>query len=469
MFSSQWWVWRSFTIVIFLWAFGGSALVAASNKAVDVYAAYESSVYQVKIIEIASGSQNSLGTGFVVMEGNVLATNYHVISAKVFEPEKYRIEIERDNQKIVLDILAVDVVSDLAIVAPVASKINLGKPFDLQLELPEKGETLYSLGNPHDLGMTVVEGTFNGLVEHRFTEQIHFSGPINSGMSGGPVVSDEARVVGVNVATSGNQIGFLVPVKALYQLIQRYQQYLQSKEQEAGQGHTYEATKTLDSQTPIEASLLAVLPTRADFPDKTDALLKSIGQQITSHTTAMIDAAIDSHWSVNAMAEATVKSSDLPWLECWGDSNKNKKLKINTISRGCHSGSNVYLGAQFNSGFIEYEFLYFEAKLWPSYSAYQYLARDTANAMPANRGPKKQLGAYQCVNREVVNQYHVTSRVSYCLRGYKKFENVYDAFYMAVSVDKEKQAVMSHFTLSGVTKDLAQRFLTHFLEVVAWP
>ncbi len=465
MFSSQWWVLRSLSTVMILWAFFCSALAVASNKAVDVYAAYESSVYQVKIIEIASGSQNSLGTGFVIMEGGVLATNYHVISAKVFEPEKYRIEIERNNKKIVLDILDIDVVSDLAILAPSISNINLGQPFELQRELPKKGETLYSLGNPHDLGMTVVEGTFNGLVEHRFTEQIHFSGAINSGMSGGPVVSDEARVVGVNVATSGNQIGFLVPVKALRQLTQRYQSHLQ----EHG-GAAEKDADSIDAQIQVEARSAGVaLPSRVEPLEKTDELLKSMGKQIASHTTAMIDAALDSHWTVNAMAEATVKSSDLPWLECWGDSHKNKKLNVNTISRGCHSGSNIYLGSKFNSGFMEYEFLYFEALEWPSYSAYQYLARDTANAMPANRGSKKQLGTYQCINREVVNQYDMTSRISYCLRGYKNFENLYDAFYMAISVDKDKQAVMSHFTLSGVAQDSAQRFLTHFVEVVAWP
>lgn len=417
----------------------------ASSKAVDVYAAYESSVYQVKIIEVASGSQNSLGTGFVILDGATLATNYHVVSAKVFEPEKYRIEIQRNDEKIILDIVDIDVVSDLAILKPINSGVLLGKVFQLQTQLPEKGETLYSLGNPHDLGMTVVEGTFNGLVEHRFTEQIHFSGAINSGMSGGPVVSDDAFVVGINVATSGNQIGFLVPVKALVSLIERYQKTIANNILKAA------------SNSPSDS-----------FFDSSQ-LLKSIASQISNHTSNMINAALDVPWETHAMGKVTVQSADVSWLECWGDSQKNKELKFNSISRGCHSGSNVFLGSQFNSGFIEYEFLYFEAPTWPSYSVYQYLSRDTAGAMPGNRGGKKQLGPYQCVDREVVNSQGLNARVSYCLRAYKKLDNLYDAFFMAVSVDQSHHAVMSHFTLSGVNKPAAQRFLSQFIEVIAWP
>lgn len=182
-------------VLALLFVMGGAK---ASDDAVGVYAAFQESVFQVRIIELASGSQASLGTGFIIADGTLLATNYHVVSSKIFEPEKYRIEIEKDDTPWVLDVVAVDAVHDLALLAiaknaDAAETVEpmgvFGRPFILDSGLPEKGETLYSLGNPHDIGMTVVEGNFNGLVEHRFVEQIHFSGAINPGMSGGPVVN----------------------------------------------------------------------------------------------------------------------------------------------------------------------------------------------------------------------------------------------------------------------------------------
>ena len=432
---------RFFQIVVLalLFVIGGAR---ASDDAVGVYAAFQESVFQVRIIELASGSQASLGTGFIIADGTLLATNYHVVSSKIFEPEKYRIEIEKDDTSWVLDVVAVDAVHDLALLAiaedPDADETEsidtvelaglFGRPFILDSGLPEKGETLYSLGNPHDIGMTVVEGNFNGLVEHRFVEQIHFSGAINPGMSGGPVVNKNSQVVGVNVATSGNQIGFLVPGSALSALLVNHQEAPSGK-----------------------------------------PLLQSIADQIASHTSSMVAAALDTEWERAQLGGVMISSSPLPWLECWGNSDKDKKAQTFTVSRGCHSGQALYLSHGFSSGYFEYEYMFFEAKSWPSFSVYQYLAQETGHAVPGNRGPTEQLASYRCLDREVENAQGLRSRVSYCVRPYKKLKGLNDVFYMAVSVDRDHESVMAHYTLSGVTQASAQQFLAHFSEVLAWP
>src|SRR5262249_59386101 len=81
-------------------------------------------------------------------------------------------------------------------------------------EVP-KGERLYSMGNPLDLGFTIVEGTYNGLVDRSYNERIHFSGAINPGMSGGPTVTADGHAVGINVSKQlgGELVSFLVPAR----------------------------------------------------------------------------------------------------------------------------------------------------------------------------------------------------------------------------------------------------------------
>ena len=118
-------------------------------------------------------------------------------------PENYRVElIVNDDDTRDLELMAVDVVHDLAV-------LRLDQPWSGYLRLarqrPVMGEQLFSFGNPHDLGLTIVQGTFNGLLEKSLYEKIHFTGAINPGMSGGPTLNRFGEVVGVNVSTAGNQ------------------------------------------------------------------------------------------------------------------------------------------------------------------------------------------------------------------------------------------------------------------------
>ena len=65
----------------------------------------------------------------------------------------------------------------------------------------------------------MIPGTYNGITAHSVYERIHFSGSVNPGMSGGPVLNQSGQVIGVNVATAGNQLGFLVPLNRLTKFI----------------------------------------------------------------------------------------------------------------------------------------------------------------------------------------------------------------------------------------------------------
>ena len=145
-----------------------------------------------------------------------------MISGFANHPTKYRIEyLDHQGNKDELTLQSVDVINDLALVKR-STKVDMPF-FKLTQQIPIKGQELFSLGNPHDLGMIVVPGTYNGLKKKSFNDRIHFTGSVNSGMSGGPVVNFQNEVVGINVATSGNQIGFLVPHQKLVTLYKSFQ------------------------------------------------------------------------------------------------------------------------------------------------------------------------------------------------------------------------------------------------------
>lgn len=176
-----------------------------------IFDRYAGAAVKVRIVDRASEAKSVIGTGFFVDNKGYLVTNFHVISSWVHAPDKYRVEyLDEDKNSHPLQVLNIDLVNDLA-VAQVAHSTPRQYLNFAQQEAAQ-GSRIFSFGFPHDFGITIVEGTYNGLLAHAFYKKIHFTGSLNSGMSGGPAVNSSGEVVGINVATSGNQISFLVPV-----------------------------------------------------------------------------------------------------------------------------------------------------------------------------------------------------------------------------------------------------------------
>jgi serine protease Do len=406
---------------------GGDESVSADT----IFSSLENSLFQIRIVEKKSGSQVALGSGFLVA-GNRVATNYHVVSFVVREPDKYRVEIDLHDVKQHLSVWTVDVVNDLALLTFDAMPEDLPATFQLADRVPKKGEVLYSLGNPHDLGMIIVAGNYNGLVDNKFLDRIHFSGAINSGMSGGPTVNRRSQVVGINVASAGNQVGFLVPVAALEQLLSRSDN----------------------------------LP--ADYD-----LLLDMARQIGNVTNAMMDALLAGEWKREEMGEAIILGEVVKWFDCWGNSDIDKETGALEIARGCNSADNIFISSRFNTGFFEYEYYYLESDNWRSPAFYREWRASTVGARPGNTATKDDVENYSCVDRILEtrnpeNDKTLRRRASYCVRAYKQLKGLYDVFFIGASLDQKNRAVMDHFTLSGVTQPTAERFLARFVEVLAW-
>ena len=210
---------RTYRIIIFI-ATLIPALSAQAEDATLLFKTLHDRIYQIQTIELNSGSKSSLGSAFQINADGLLVTNFHVVASYVLQPEKYRIEyVNYQGKTGNLDVKDIDVVNDLALVK---HHDQYGHFLELADKPVEQGEQVYSMGNPHDLGMTVVPGTYNSLTAHSYYDRILFSGSINPGMSGGPALNADGKVIGVNVATAGNQISFFVPLSKLRAMLDKY-------------------------------------------------------------------------------------------------------------------------------------------------------------------------------------------------------------------------------------------------------
>ncbi len=196
---------------------------AAPSTTQTLYDRNRLAVVEVTVQNRANLGRVSAASGFVTHRSDWVVTNYHAIDQVLFEPERHRLHVHTtDGEANEVTVLAVDVVNDLAILQ-VERKLD-APLLTLREDMPAKGETGYSMGKPGSYQHSIVGGTFNGTIDKNTAPLIVFSGAINAGMSGGPTLDANGRVVGVNVASSTRHqlVGLSVPAEAVGRLIRRH-------------------------------------------------------------------------------------------------------------------------------------------------------------------------------------------------------------------------------------------------------
>lgn len=408
-----------------------------SATAERVFAAARSRLLQIRSLVSASRSQSSIGSGFLVThdEGQALAvTNYHVVSEYVLEPDQYTLEwVSTGNRRGKIEVLAVDIAHDLALIRLNDAPTELGTPFALARQEPQRGEKVFSLGRPLDLGFNIVEGTHNGVVEGDFREQFLFSGAINPGMSGGPALNGAGQVYGINVARNlrGQLVSYVVPARFAAALIARV---------------------PADTPAPVPA-----------------ALIKSIAQQLTQRQAALNARLFSAPLGKRTLGHFKVADEIAPFIKCWANSRvQTHALPYSTDTVSCRSDSDLFLGNNLSVGDVAYDHVLirsreFGALRFDALAASQYVVM----------GPfasRKHAGLRRCTD-DFVTLGKRTWRVAFCASALRKFPGLYLFTLVALSQDGrepdkngERQALLTRVTVSGASFEDAEKITRRFLE-----
>ncbi len=394
-----------------------------------VFARFSDRILKIQIIETSSNAKGTIGTGFFVSADGLMITNYHVVSAKVQEPRDHRVEIvEHDGTARPVEILAVDVVHDLAV-------LRTGRPttswFTLGTVPLRQGDRLYSLGHPSDLGLSIVEGTYNGNLKHTLYPKIHFTGSINPGMSGGPTITNDGRVTGVNVSTMGEQRSFLVP----------------------------------------EAQATALLA-RVQAPGFVAAadLLTEVAAQLTAYQEAYLAHLFEDEPKTVTFGPFRVVTEPAPVFRCWGGAERNDERdgepSYHEVWHRCGTDDEVFISEDQTSGTVELSHVALTsnrlnaARFGALYSEW-FGSDDTPD------GDEKYVTEWRCETRNVAAR-HAAVRAVLCLRGLIKVPGLYDAQLKVAVLGRSNAGLISTLTLSGASWTNIDRIADRFLERVAW-
>lgn len=419
-FKGNSWIAHTVALVLLTCATGAAA---DTDKLVSDNAA---KVVQVEIFNQQTDQNQSYGSGFFINDSGLLATNFHVVSRNINYPEEYAVRlVDSEQNSIDAEVVAIDIVNDLALL-----KTNLENTVFLELanQPPNKGAELYSMGNPHNLGMVVTQGNYNGLVEHRSLDRVNLTGSLNPGMSGGPTIDAKSRVIGINVTTRGNQIGALVPVDKLRTLIQSY----------------------VDGNRQPDFSSIST-------------------QQLKQHQHKLYEAVVNSKWPEQKLGNASVIGKIAEYLNCGSSSNNNddKRTHDSTLSN-CYESKQIYVNRSSRILGYRYSFRLIESDELNSHQLarlYEVAAKAKRNRM---RMSSRDVSNFHCDQSIVSNNHDSKIKVMMCTRAYRKHEGLFDLQLSAVLLGEAQKAVVAKLYLNAIGQQHAKAFSEKFLENIKW-
>lgn len=189
-----------------------------SPASARIYDRVKASVVTVEVHSGNREAKSALGSGYVVSAPGVVVTNYHVVESFLAEPERFEVRVRAGADSFPATVRAFDVENDLAALSVPGLR---AAPLSVAPELPPPGSPIVALGNPHGLGLSLIEGIFNGFAAKGAVDRMLLSMPLNSGMSGGPILDTQGRIIGTNVSVMylSNSLSFGVPAAKIPSLL----------------------------------------------------------------------------------------------------------------------------------------------------------------------------------------------------------------------------------------------------------
>jgi serine protease Do len=209
---------------------------------------------------------SSLGSGFVIDDTGLIATNNHVIADAdeifVFFPDGERVEAT---------VVGADARTDLAVL-----RIKTDRPLSAvnfgDSDTAEIGDWVMAVGNPFGLGGSVSLGIVSArnrdIQSGPYDNFIQTDAAINQGNSGGPLFDMNGDVVGINTAIiasggSSRGVGFAIPINLARPVLEQLAEFGETRRGWLGVGIqdvTRDIAASLGLDSTAGALVLSITP-----------------------------------------------------------------------------------------------------------------------------------------------------------------------------------------------------------------
>jgi putative serine protease PepD len=306
---------------------GSDPVVSGGVSVSEVYDQASKSVVE---ISASGGSQSrAQGSGFVFDDGGHIVTNQHVVAGASSISVIFWNGVELD-----AEIVGTDASTDLAVIR-VDAPTGLLSPLRIaDSGAVDVGDPVLAMGSPFGLEGTITSGIVSAL--HRemtapnnftITDTIQTDAAINHGNSGGPLLDNRGRVIGVNAqieSESGGSdgVGFAIPSNTVRSIVRQLiatgevrHAYLGVRMAPVEEGV---AITTVVPDTPAdEAGMRAATGTELvdgqERPTGGDVIVEFDGQTVTSPTA--LQSAVDARQPGETVSVVVLRNGDRQTLE----------------------------------------------------------------------------------------------------------------------------------------------------------
>ncbi len=203
-----------FLLILFFGIFFGVQIVYFENslkKNVEIdFEDISKSIVSVE--SIANTPQKKFGSGVIISNDGYIVTAFHILSGTLSS-------VKIDEKTYIANLIGFDEYADLAVL-----KINEEEL--RSIEFPEffnlkVGETVFAIGNPYNLGISVSKGILSGTGRtfgNPYLDIIQTDAAINQGSSGGAIVDSDGQLIGLStsiasISGGSDGVGFALPAE----------------------------------------------------------------------------------------------------------------------------------------------------------------------------------------------------------------------------------------------------------------
>jgi serine protease Do len=241
-------------------------------------------------------------------------------------------------------------------------------------------------------------------------------------------LTDAGTVIGVNVATEGEQISFLVPAERVLALLE----------------------KTVKSESrPV------------------DGFLAEVGRQIHANQDRYLSGMFSATTPSIAFGPYTLPTKPADFFRCWADAVRRKELPYVAVTHDCSTDDYVFVSSEQSSGIVRfYHQLLSTVELYPP----QFFTLYSGQVQVGNTavfGNEEEVTPFRCQTRNVQIQTGKLKAVL-CARQYVKLPGLYDAVFRAATLGARNVGLVTTLSLSGVSFENIEALSRRYMETIKW-